>query len=205
MTEIPRFRKLLRIASSNNDFPTCASTGHNVSCRSLKNNWACTSWEWVIHEDWREYGTVKNQRQYRSRYTYPLLRRSTELGRYWSAIVIWSLWGKSSEIILTRCFCPPLKLIPFSPISVWSPSGSASRSGRRQAFSIARQYLSLSNLWPKMILFLWRPVCQFIRTIRKYSTHKGGILDPCGLRTVADTTPKWCMACDTSHFAYQAL
>ena len=39
----------------------------------------------------------------------------------------------------TRAFCPPLRLMPFSPISVSSPFGSISRSGSRQhALTISR-------------------------------------------------------------------
>mmetsp|Transcript_191 Transcript_191/g.228 ORF Transcript_191/g.228 Transcript_191/m.228 type:complete len:87 (-) Transcript_191:97-357(-) len=34
---------------------------------------------------------------------------------------------------LTRCCCPPLSVIPLSPISVWSPAGSSSKSLSRHA------------------------------------------------------------------------
>mmetsp|Transcript_12347 Transcript_12347/g.22061 ORF Transcript_12347/g.22061 Transcript_12347/m.22061 type:complete len:97 (+) Transcript_12347:2305-2595(+) len=52
----------------------------------------------------------------------------------------------------TRCFCPPLRLIPRSPISVWSPEGSWSRSGSRAQASSTARYQSGSCGAPKSTL-----------------------------------------------------
>ena len=42
---------------------------------------------------------------------------------------------------LTRCFCPPLRLMPFSPISVLSPPGRMSMSCLRAHASNTFLYL----------------------------------------------------------------
>lgn len=44
--------------------------------------------------------------------------------------------------------------MPFSPISVRSPSGSASISGIRQQSSIVRRYVAASYAWPNRTLSL---------------------------------------------------
>mmetsp|Transcript_17649 Transcript_17649/g.28219 ORF Transcript_17649/g.28219 Transcript_17649/m.28219 type:complete len:136 (-) Transcript_17649:269-676(-) len=54
----------------------------------------------------------------------------------------------TARAMQTRCFCPPDKLMPRSPISVLSPAGRASRSGPRQLTSTALSYRSFSNTAP---------------------------------------------------------
>mmetsp|Transcript_42270 Transcript_42270/g.85534 ORF Transcript_42270/g.85534 Transcript_42270/m.85534 type:complete len:292 (-) Transcript_42270:1615-2490(-) len=48
----------------------------------------------------------------------------------------------------TRAFCPPDRLIPFSPISVLSPAGSVSKSGPRQQHSMTSRYLPSLKAFP---------------------------------------------------------
>mmetsp|Transcript_18893 Transcript_18893/g.40883 ORF Transcript_18893/g.40883 Transcript_18893/m.40883 type:complete len:163 (+) Transcript_18893:2171-2659(+) len=52
----------------------------------------------------------------------------------------------------TRCFCPPERVTPRSPISVWSPDDSCSMSVRKQQASNTWLYRSASNSFPNNIL-----------------------------------------------------
>ena len=54
----------------------------------------------------------------------------------------------TARAIAVRCFCPPLNVMPFSPISVKSPKGSRATSDPRHALSRASSYLILSKLLP---------------------------------------------------------
>ena len=49
-----------------------------------------------------------------------------------------------ARAIAVRCFCPPLRVMPFSPISVSSPWGRSSTSAPMHAQSNARSYRSRS-------------------------------------------------------------
>mmetsp|Transcript_64218 Transcript_64218/g.129084 ORF Transcript_64218/g.129084 Transcript_64218/m.129084 type:complete len:99 (-) Transcript_64218:89-385(-) len=60
----------------------------------------------------------------------------------------------TARAMATRCFCPPDRLMPFSPISVWSPSGSCCKSDVSAHASITEAYLSWLNGFPKRTLSL---------------------------------------------------
>mmetsp|Transcript_63064 Transcript_63064/g.150451 ORF Transcript_63064/g.150451 Transcript_63064/m.150451 type:complete len:203 (-) Transcript_63064:1399-2007(-) len=51
-----------------------------------------------------------------------------------------------------RCFCPPERFTPRSPISVWSPAGRRSRSARSAHASTTLSYLAWSKTAPKRML-----------------------------------------------------
>mmetsp|Transcript_38462 Transcript_38462/g.115338 ORF Transcript_38462/g.115338 Transcript_38462/m.115338 type:complete len:97 (-) Transcript_38462:2456-2746(-) len=51
----------------------------------------------------------------------------------------------TTRAMATRAFCPPLSVIPFSPISVISPSGNSRRSCSNAHVRIALRYLLSSN------------------------------------------------------------
>mmetsp|Transcript_62188 Transcript_62188/g.85478 ORF Transcript_62188/g.85478 Transcript_62188/m.85478 type:complete len:174 (-) Transcript_62188:355-876(-) len=60
----------------------------------------------------------------------------------------------TARAIATRCFCPPDRLMPFSPISVWSPAGRILRSSSRAQASRIASYLASSKGEPKRMLSL---------------------------------------------------
>mmetsp|Transcript_61307 Transcript_61307/g.179801 ORF Transcript_61307/g.179801 Transcript_61307/m.179801 type:complete len:80 (-) Transcript_61307:1717-1956(-) len=47
----------------------------------------------------------------------------------------------------TRCFWPPERLMPRSPIMVWSPCGSTCMSARRAQASSTASYRFSSQVW----------------------------------------------------------
>mmetsp|Transcript_66312 Transcript_66312/g.158217 ORF Transcript_66312/g.158217 Transcript_66312/m.158217 type:complete len:216 (-) Transcript_66312:882-1529(-) len=52
----------------------------------------------------------------------------------------------------TRCFCPPERLMPRSPMAVWSPSGNTSRSERRAQASRTASYRSSWSIAAELVI-----------------------------------------------------
>ena len=60
----------------------------------------------------------------------------------------------AARAMATRCFCPPDSVIPRSPISVASPSGSADKSTSSWHALTTAAYRASSNGWPKRMFSL---------------------------------------------------
>mmetsp|Transcript_4188 Transcript_4188/g.15367 ORF Transcript_4188/g.15367 Transcript_4188/m.15367 type:complete len:177 (+) Transcript_4188:2412-2942(+) len=65
-----------------------------------------------------------------------------------SSITTSSAFAYTALAIAVLCFCPPLNVMPFSPISVSSPRGNKETSLPRHAASSALSYRILSKLLP---------------------------------------------------------
>ena len=105
----------------------------------------------------------------------------------------------------TRAFCPPLRLIPFSPISVSSLSGSTSMSGRRQQALTMSLNLGLSDQRSESQNKSKNTLFPVIFSAKENVLAQGRVQDPRLLRSVCNLATENDFSISLSHLSDQTL